>query len=187
MGGTFDGILRCAGLRPRPWLKICQLLPKKASIRGLDVIFPLRYHGDGDKEEYLTGGKPIDITKLLIDSNDSDKYEDTDDDWDAVDEEEVRTQNQEIQSATFVKTLEEINIADYPRFVIKNLSNVAEGARVDTLLRLLLPVSKVVYDRQQEDKKKAQVAAELKEKRMAMKKQKKEQELMSSRRAGYRY
>lgn len=185
--GTFDGILRCAGLRPRPWLKIRQLLPKKASIRGLDVIFPPRYHRDGDKEVYLTGGKPIDTTELLIDSNDSNKDEDTDDDWDAVDEEEVRTQNQDIQSATFVKTLAEINITDYPRFVIKNLSNVAEGARVDTLLRLLLPVSKVVYDRQQEDKKKAQVAAELKEKRLAMKKQKKEQELMSSRRAGYQY
>jgi len=184
--GTFDGILRCAGLRPRCWLKIRQLLPKKTSIRGLDVIFPPRYHCDGDKEVYLTGGKPINTTELLIDSNDS-KEEDTDDDWDAVDEDEVHTQNQDVQSATFVKTLAEINIADYPRFVVKNLSGVAEGSRVDALLRVLLPVSKVVYDRQQEDKEKAQVAAELKEKRLAMKKQKKEQELLGNRRSGYRY
>jgi len=182
--GSFNGILRCAGLRPRPWLKIRQLLPKKTSIRGLDVIFPPQYHRDGDKEVYLVGGKPINTTELLIEG---DSKEDKEDDWDEADEEEVRTQSQDVQSVAFVKTLAEINIAEYPRFCVKNLSGVAEGSRVDALLRVLLPISKIVYDRQQEDKQKAQVAAELKEKRMAMKKQKKEQELISNRRAGYQY
>lgn len=97
------------------------------------------------------------------------------------------SQKETVQSATFVKTLSEINIDDYPRFVVKNLSIVDSGSRVDVLLKVLLPASKVVYDRQQEDKEKAKVAAELREKRQAMKKQKKEQESMMNRRAGYQY
>jgi len=180
---SFDCILRCTGLRPRHWLKIAELLPKNIPTRGLDVIFPSRFALQGEEDILIPGGRTIDPSGLILDQN----FKDDNDDWDADDEEEVDSQKETVQSATFVKTLSEINIDDYPRFVVKNLSIVDSGSRVDVLLKVLLPASKVVYDRQQEDKEKAKVAAELREKRQAMKKQKKEQESMMNRRAGYQY
>jgi len=180
---SFDCILRCTGLRPRHWLKIAELLPKNIPTRGLDVIFPSRFGLQGEEDIIIPGGRTIDPSGLILDQN----FKDDDDDWDATDEEEVDSQKETVQSATFVKTLSEININDNPRFVVRNLSVVESGSRVDVLLKVLLPASKVVYDRQQEDKEKAKVAAELREKRQAMKKQKKEQESMMNRRAGYQY
>jgi len=192
--GNFDAVLRCAGLRPRHYLKICQLLPKSIPTKGLDVIFPSRYtvNPDEGKDVHILGGTKIDASHLLLldqttAPNNNNNDQDLDDDWDAGDEEEVDTQNQNVQSATFVRALDEIRIDEYPRFLVRGLSGVDAGKRVDALLRVLLPASKVVYDRQQEDKEKAKVAAELKEKRQAMKKTKKEQELLVNRRAGYRY
>jgi len=180
---SFDCILRCTGLRPRHWLKIAELLPKNIPTRGLDVIFPSRFGLQGEEEIFIPGGRTIDASGLMLNQN----FKDDDDDWDAADEEEVDSQKENVQSATFVKTLSEITINEYPRFVVKNLSAVESGSRVDVLLKVLLPASKVVYDRQQEDKDKAKVAAELREKRQAMKKQKKEQDSMMNRRAGYQY
>ena len=63
--------------------------------------------------------------------------------------------------------------------------SVDEGSRVDALLKVLLPPSKVVFQKQQRDKEKAKVAAELREKRELIQKQKKDQEKLSSRRIGY--
>jgi len=90
----------------------------------------------------------------------------------------------EISSAVNVKNLEEVDLEQYPRFVIKNLGAVKVGSRVDILLKALLPASKVVYENQQSDKEKARVAAELREKREMMKKVKKENDAVARRRLG---
>ena len=94
----------------------------------------------------------------------------------------------EISSAVNVKDLSEIDVSAYPRFVVKNLAgSVEEGSRVDALLKVLLPPSKIVYEKQERDKEKAKVATELREKRELIQKQKKEQEKLNSRRMGYQY
>lgn len=90
----------------------------------------------------------------------------------------------EISSAMFVKSLDEVDIDDYPRFVVKNLNKVKKGARVDALLKVLLPASRVVHMKEKSDKDKAKVAAELRGKREMMKQQKKEQE-RNAKRVGY--
>lgn len=114
-------------------------------------------------------------------------YSDDDEEWDALDEEEVEAMK-EISSAFNVKDLSEIDIQTYPRFVVKNLAkSIDEGSRVDFLLKVLLPPSKIVYEKQERDKEKARVAAELREKRELIQKQKKEQEKMNARRLGYQY
>jgi len=114
-------------------------------------------------------------------------FSDDDEEWDALDEEEVEAMK-EISSAVNVKDLSEIEINTYPRFVIKKLGkSVEEGSRVDALLKVLLPPSKVVFEKQERDKEKARVAAELREKRQLIQKQKKEQEKMNARRLGYQY
>lgn len=109
--------------------------------------------------------------------------DDDDEEWDALDQEEVEAMK-EISSAVNVKNLEEVDLEQYPRFVIKNLGAVKVGSRVDILLKALLPASKVVYENQQSDKEKARVAAELREKREMMKKVKKENDAVARRRLG---
>jgi hypothetical protein len=91
----------------------------------------------------------------------------------------------EISSAMFVKGIDEVDMEEYPRFVIRGMSNIKKGSRVDTLLKVLLPSSRIVNAKQSADKEKAKLAAEIREKREAMKKQKKEQEALTSRRSGY--
>mmetsp|Transcript_22691 Transcript_22691/g.40604 ORF Transcript_22691/g.40604 Transcript_22691/m.40604 type:complete len:515 (-) Transcript_22691:69-1613(-) len=179
---TGDCIMRSPGLRPRHWAMICSQLPKGAAPKGLDVIFPARFSFAEDDTE-ITGGKTIDLEELLINPS----YNDDDEEWDALDEEEVEAMK-EISSAVNIKKLSEIEVDNYPRLVMKKLGkSVKKGARVDALLRVLLPPSKVVYQKQQRDKDKAKVAAELREKRELIAKQKKEQEKLSSRRIGYQY
>ena len=114
------------------------------------------------------------------------KYNDDDEEWDALDEEEVEAMK-EISSAVNIKSLSEIEVNNYPRLVVKQLGKtVKNGARVDVLLKALLPPSKVVFQKQQRDKEKAKVAAELREKRDLIARQKKEHE-KSSRRMGYQH
>lgn len=94
----------------------------------------------------------------------------------------------EISSAVHVTSLSEIDVNNYPRLVIKKLGkSINEGSRVDALLKVLLPPSKVVFEKQQRDKEKAKVAAELRGKRELIQKQKKEQEKLTARRMGYQY
>jgi hypothetical protein len=178
---TGDCILRSPGLRPRHWAMICSQLPKGAPPKGLDVIFPARFTFSDDDTE-ITGGRKLDLEELLSNP----KYSDDEEEWDALDEEEVEAMK-EISSAVNIKSLSEIEVNNYPRFVVKHLGKtVKNGARVDALLKVLLPPSKVVYQKQQRDKEKAKVAAELREKRDLIAKQKKEHE-KSSRRMGYQY
>jgi len=177
----FDCILRCPGLRPWHWVQICRLLPKGIPTKGIDAVFPSRF-SKGQDETIIVGGEKMNVNDLVLEQNASDEEEG----WDNLDEEEVESMK-EIKSAAFVKSLDDIDIKEYPRFVVRNLSIVNHGSRVDALLKILLPASKVVYEAQQADKEKAKVAAELKEKTDAMKKQKKEGEALMNKRLGYRY
>jgi len=179
---TGDCILRAPGLRPRHWAMICSQLPREASPKGLDVVFPGRFCFS-EQESEIVGGKKVNMEELITNPN----FSDDDEEWDALDEEEVEAMK-EISSAVNVKDLSEIEINTYPRFVIKKLGkSVEEGSRVDALLKVLLPPSKVVFEKQERDKEKARVAAELREKRQLIQKQKKEQEKMNARRLGYQY
>lgn len=151
--------MRSPGLRPRHWAMICSQLPKGAPPKGLDVLFPARFCFSDDDTE-VVGGKQLDLKELLTNP----KYSDDDEEWDALDEEEVEAMK-EISSAANIKKLSEIDTDNYPRFVVKSLGkSVKKGARVDALLKVLLPPSKVVFKKQQKDKEKAKVAAELREK-----------------------
>ena len=178
--GSGNCILRSPGLRPRHWAMICSQLPKGAPPKGLDVVFPARFSFSEDDTEIL-GGKRIDLKELLSNP----KYSDDDEEWDALDEEEVEAMKQ-ISSAANIKKLSEIDVDNYPRFIVRGVGkSIKKGSRVDALLKVLLPPSKVVFQKQEKDKEKAKVAAELREKRELIIKQKKEQEKLASRRMGY--
>jgi len=137
-----DCILRSPGLRPRHWAFISESLPGSGPHKELDVVFPHRFTSRDD---------------------------DDDEEWDALDQEETEAMK-EISSASKVRRLDEISVADYPRFVIKNFHLVQQGARVEHLLKILLPLSKVVFKKQQSDKERAKIASELREKEEFMKK-----------------
>ena len=175
--GNSDCILRSPGLRPRHWVHISQLLPKGLPTKGLNVVFPERFGKSGVDIE-IQGGKPFNINDLSLNNDENDE------EWDALDEEEVEAMKQ-ISSAMFVKDLDEVDVEEYPRFVLRNLNKIKKGSRVDALLKVLLPASRVVHEKQEADKEKAKVATELREKREQMKKQKKEQEILNSRRMDF--
>mmetsp|Transcript_17358 Transcript_17358/g.32903 ORF Transcript_17358/g.32903 Transcript_17358/m.32903 type:complete len:1102 (-) Transcript_17358:23-3328(-) len=177
--GTKDCVLRSPGLRPRHWAYISQQLPRKIPTKGIDVIFPSRL-ARTEEDIVMEGGIPIDFSIL------EPKHEDEDEEWDALDEEEVEAMK-EISSSMFVKSLDEVELEEYPRFVVRNMGSVKKGSRVDALLKVLLPAARVVHAKQSSDKEKAKVAAELREKRESIKKQKKEQETLSSNRLGYNF
>ena len=176
--GSSECILRSPGLRPRHWIEVSKLLPRGVPTAGIDVVFPARLTPAGDEDIEMLGSKKIVIPELLTRQ---DYSGDDDDDWDALDQEEVEAMK-EISSAVNVKSLEEVDIDQYPRFVVKDFGAVKQGKRVDALLKVLLPASKVVYEKQKRDQEKAKVAAELRDKRELMKKQHKQQELQSRRR-----
>ena len=175
--GTKDCVLRSPGLRPRHWAHISQFLPRKVPTKGIDAVFPSRFTKT-DVGVTMTGGMKVDLT-ILDPSNEDDEEE-----WDALDEEEVEAMK-EISSAMYVRSIDEVDMEDYPRFVIRGMNSIKAGSRVDVLLKTLLPASKVVHAKQSADKEKARLAADIREKREAMKKQKKEQDAMTSRRIGY--
>jgi transcription-repair coupling factor (superfamily II helicase) len=179
--GRIDCILRSPGLRPRHWARICPSLPRGVPTRGLDVLFPARFSVTGDEQEVL-GGKALDLKELLTDSS----YNDDQEDWDSLDQEEVEAMK-EISSAYNVKNLDEVDLEQYPRFVIRDFGAIPEGKRVDALLKLLLPSAKVVYEKQEKDKENAKVAAELREKRELLKKSQKEQQATENAQMGYQY
>lgn len=154
--GRVDCILRSPGLRPRHWGIIVPLLSRGVPPKGLDVIFPARLTLSGDEQE-IVGGKKIDLKELLEDPS----LDDDADNWDALDKEEVEAMK-EISSAYTVKSLDEVDIEMYPRFVMKDF---AQKNCVDQLLQVLLPVAKVVSEKQEAEKEAVKVAAELREKR----------------------
>jgi hypothetical protein len=174
--GRLDCFLRSPGLRPRHWAKICSLLPKV----GVDVIFPARFTESGEEEEFR-GGKKVDLKGLLTDSS---LGEDDDEDWDALDQEDVEAIN-DITSAFTVESLNDIDLERYPRFVIRDFGKIPKGQRVDALLRSMLPCAKIVYETQEKERESARLAAELREKRENLKKKRKDQEAEDTMRLGY--
>lgn len=163
--GEVDCVMRSTGLRPRHWGKILSLLPKGVAPRGLDVVFPARFTISGDDEE-IKGGKRIDLKKLLEDPS----LDEDNDQWDAMDEEEVEAMK-EIASAYTIKKIDEIDYEHHPRFVMKNFGTGKQA--VDRLLKVLLPIARTVYQQQEKEKENTKHAVELRNKRLLMEKQRK--------------
>lgn len=166
--GRIDCVLRSPGLRPRHWGMILPMLPKEVAPRGLDVVFPARFTRSGDDQE-IQGGKRIDLKALLEDPS----LDDDSDRWDALDEEDVEAMK-DIASAYDVKSMDEVDIEQYPRFVIKDFGT--EPKAVDRLLKVLLPIAKVVFEKQEVEKDHAKVAAELRGRTELLQRRKKENE-----------
>jgi transcription-repair coupling factor (superfamily II helicase) len=166
--GRIDCILRSPGLRPRHLATIIPTLPKGIPTKGLDVVFPERFTITGEEVE-LIGGTKVDIVALLKDPSLDEDAEN----WDALDQEEVEAMKQ-ISSAHDVKSLDDVDIEQYPRFVVKDFGDGPKA--VDKLLQVLLPSAKVVYDKQAADKESAKIAAELRDKRESLQKRKKANE-----------
>ncbi|KAL3916882.1 MAG: hypothetical protein SGILL_004974, partial [Bacillariaceae sp.] len=167
--GRIDCVMRSPGLRPRHWGIILPLLPKKTAPKGLDVVFPARFTKNGKEDQEVEGGKKIDLKALLEDPS----LDEDNEKWDALDEEEIEAMK-EIASAVEVKSLDEIDTEMHPRLVIKDFGT--DPKAVDRLLKVLLPVAKVVLDRQTHEKEQAKMAAEMREKRQLMSQRKKENE-----------
>eukprot|EP00535_Pseudo-nitzschia_heimii_P007971 CAMPEP_0197177938 /NCGR_PEP_ID=MMETSP1423-20130617/3368_1 /TAXON_ID=476441 /ORGANISM="Pseudo-nitzschia heimii, Strain UNC1101" /LENGTH=1146 /DNA_ID=CAMNT_0042627565 /DNA_START=145 /DNA_END=3585 /DNA_ORIENTATION=+ len=169
-----DCVMRSTGLRPRHWGKILSLLPKGVAPKGLDVIFPARFTLSGDDEE-IRGGKRIDLKKLLEDPS----LDEDNEQWDALDEEEVEAMK-EIASAYSVKKMDEIDVEAHPRFVVKNFGTGKQA--VDRLLKVLLPVARTVYQQQEKEKETAKTAVELRNKRELLEERKKNGKALESQR-----
>eukprot|EP00977_Amphora_coffeiformis_P000747 scaffold162_cov176-Amphora_coffeaeformis.AAC.7 len=178
--GTVDCVLRSPGLRPRHWAMILPHLPRKAAPKGLDVIFPPRFTLSGEEEDF-EGGKKVDLSRLLADETLSEDSED--ETWDAIDEEEVEAMK-DITSAVNVKNMDEVDVEQYPRFVVRDFSR-SKGA--DRLLKVLLPIAKITYERQENQAEQAKAAAELREKQEMLRSRKKANELLEARQIGSRY
>ncbi|KAG7367315.1 transcription-repair coupling factor [Nitzschia inconspicua] len=167
--GRIDCIMRSPGLRPRHWGIILPLLPKGVAPKGLDVMFPARLTKSGSVDQEVKGGETVDLKALLEDPS----LDEDNDKWDALDEEEVEAMK-EIASAYEVKSLDEIDVEAHPRLVMKGFGTGPKA--VDRLLKVLLPVAKVVQDQQNLEKEQAKVAADLREKRELLSQRKKENE-----------
>ena len=115
---------------------------------------------------------------------DSSLGEDDDEDWDALDQEDVEAIN-DITSAFNVESLNDIDLERYPRFVIRDFGKIPKGQRVDALLKSMLPCAKIVYETQEKERESARLAAELREKRENLKKKRKDQEVEDTMRLGY--
>lgn len=170
--GRIDCIMRSPGLRPRHLGIIIPLLPKGVPIRGMDVVFPPRFTKSGDEDE-IVGGKRLDLQNLLEDPS----LDDDADNWDALDQEEIEAMK-EISSAYDIKSLDDIDIEMYPRFVLKDFGTGPKA--VDRLLKVLLPYAKVVYEQQEADKDSAKVEAELRERREMLQQRKKKNEAINA-------
>jgi hypothetical protein len=166
--GRIDCVLRSPGLRPRHLATIIPALPNGKPTKGLDVVFPERFTITGEEVE-VTGGTALDLKAMLQDQSLDEDAEN----WDALDQEEVEAMKQ-ISSAHDVKSLNDVDIEHYPRFVVKDFGDGPKA--VDRLLKVLLPTAKVVYDKQEADKESAKIAAELRDKREHLQKRKKANE-----------
>lgn len=161
--GTHHCVLRSPGLRPRHWGIIVPLLQKSVPPKGLDVIFPARLTLSGEEQE-IVGGRKVDLSTLLEDAT----FDEDSESWDALDKEEVEAMK-DISSAYAVRSLAEVDISLYPRFVVKDFQTTR---CVDQILKVLLPVAKVVASQQEAEKDAAKVAASLREKREMLEKRK---------------
>jgi hypothetical protein len=121
------------------------------------------------------------LKRLLEDDSLSEDHED--ESWDAIDQEEIEAMKQ-ITSAANIQDMEEVDIDQYPRFVVRDF-NSKKG--VDQLLKVLLPIAKIVYDKQEDQAEQARAAAQLREKQELLRSRKKANDAREAQRAGYRY
>jgi hypothetical protein len=178
--GGLDCILRSPGLRPRHWVTIAPLLPRGVAAAGLDVWFPGRFTLSGE-EKKVRGGKKEDLQSLLADESLSNEDQE-DEEWDTMDEEEIEAMK-DISSAVQVKSMDEVDLGQYPRFIMNDFGN--DDKAVDRLLRVLLPVAKVVCDIQQKEGEKAKAHADLRSKQELLQTRKKKNEKAENKRLGY--
>ena len=182
---TIDCVLRSPGLRPRHWATIVSEIPSKAAPKGLNVIFPSRFTASGNEEEVI-GGTKYDWSLLIDESSGDDRDDEV---WDAMDEEEVEAMK-EITSAVNVKDMEEVDLEQYPRFVVRDFGSDVENKKVgavDRLLKLLLPIAKIVHEKQAHQAESAKAAVAIRERQETMKLRKDVNDAAEARRLGYRY
>ena len=188
VGTTEDGedvvdcVLRSPGLRPRHLATIVPALPRKVLPAGMDVIFPARFAVSGMHQE-MSGGQKVDWNAIMAEESAHEDRED--EEWDTMDREEMEAMK-DISSSVAVKHLDEVDLDQYPRFVLKNFGGSAPKA-TDRLLKVFLPLAKIVYEKQAQEAELARSAAVLREKQEAMKNRKKIAEGQESKRMGYRY
>ena len=177
----YDCVLRSPGLRPRHWATIVGMLQRAVAPKGLDVIFPARFTLSGEEEE-IEGGRKLDLKAVLTDETLSEDQEE--EEWDAMDEEEIEAMK-DISSAINVKEMDSVDLEQYPRFVIKDFDS--DDKSVDRLLKVLLPVAKVVCEKQAAQAEDARAAADLREKQELLRTRKRVTDAIEAQRLGYRY
>lgn len=193
-----DLYLRSPGLRPRHMKQIVKLLGKKTP-RGFQVVFPSRMmNRNADDEDDVSMDEQekdnkYDLKSLLSDRTMED-YEsnyreqqadidgDDDEDWDAVDKEEANALK-DIASAMQITKLTPDILDDKPHFVLANFTSSTDP--LTTVLQPLLPLSKIVYEQQENDKRQAQLATELREKRNLVKEKQKAMRKINDKRMGF--
>ena len=129
------------------------------------------------------GGESVDWQALM--AEESAHEERDDEDWDSMDQEELEAMK-EISSAVAVKHMDEVDLDQYPRFLLKNIG-ASTAKATDQLLKALLPLSKIVYEKQSQEADQVKSAAALREKQDAMKNRKRINDAMETKRLGYRY
>jgi len=170
--GGVDCVLRSPGLRPRHWAMIASAVPPGAIPKGVNVVFPARFTLDNEEAE-VRGGSKMDLEALLTDSSLSEEQED--EEWASMDQEELEAMK-EISSAVQVKDMDEVDLEQYPRIVF---SDFRSEKQVDQLLKVLLPLSKTVFEIQHEQAEEAKLAADLREKQELLRARKKQNDALS--------
>ena len=92
----------------------------------------------------------------------------------------------DISSAVNVKSMEEVDLEQYPRFIIKDFG-LDDNKAVDRVLKMLLPIAKIVYEKQEQQAEEARIAADLREKQQMLRIRKKQNDAHQAQRMGYRY
>ena len=178
--GEYDCILRSPALRPRHLVTVATALPRGALPKGLDVCFPGRFTLNGRDLE-LIGGRKIDTEILVSDEADVDE-----ENWDALDQEEMEAK-QDISSAAAVKEMSETDFRRSPAFRVSQVGSPKDTKVVDQLLRVLLPLSKIVSERQDNEAEKAKAQVDLKARTDLIRKRQAANEALQAQRLGYRY
>jgi superfamily II DNA or RNA helicase len=176
----WDCVLRSPGLRPRHWAMVAPQLPKGALPGSVSVSFPSRLTHNQEEVE-IRGGSAMDLKALLMDESLAEERDD--EEWDAMDKEELEAMK-DISSVVRVKDMDEVDLELYPRIVVRDFGTASGTKSVDKLLKVLLPVAKVVAEIQQKQADEAKVAADLRQKQELLRVRKKQNEALESQRMG---
>ncbi|KAL7580227.1 hypothetical protein ACA910_012969 [Epithemia clementina (nom. ined.)] len=181
-GENYDCILRSPGFRPRHLATIAPHLPRGALPRGIDACFPGRFTLTGQDLEII-GGRKI-VTSMLVSSGGTE--EDDEDTWDALDQEDIEAMEQ-ISSASKVQALSEDDFMRYPYFRVSYFGSPDGKNAADRLLKVLLPLSKIMCEKQENEAEKARASADLRERTEQIRKRQAANEALQAQRMGYRY